>query len=64
MHIVSRITVLVVALIAIFIASDENSKIFDIVEYAWAGFGAVFGPIILCSLFWRKPQNSGQCLEW
>lgn len=64
MLIVSRITVLVVALIAIFIASDENSKIFDIVEYAWAGFGAVFGPIILCSLFWRKPQNSGPCLEW
>lgn len=64
MLIISRITVLVVALIAIFIASDENSKIFDIVEYAWAGFGAVFGPIILCSLFWRKPQNSGPCLEW
>lgn len=62
MLIVSRITVLVVALIAIFIASDENSKIFDIVEYAWAGFGAVFGPIILCSLFWRKTTKLGALL--
>lgn len=62
MLIVSRITVLLVALIAIFIASDENSKIFDIVEYAWAGFGAVFGPIILCPLFWRKTTKPGALL--
>lgn len=62
MLIVSRITVLVVALIAIFIASDENSKIFDIVEYAWAGFGAVFGPVILCSLFWGRTTKLGALL--
>lgn len=50
---VSRITVLAIAVIALFIALDENSSIFGLVSYAWAGFGATFGPLILLSLFWR-----------
>ncbi|MFY9177012.1 MAG: sodium/proline symporter PutP [Caldicoprobacterales bacterium] len=52
--IVSRITLLIVALVAIIIALDENSVIFKVVSFAWAGFGATFGPIILFSLFWKR----------
>ena len=56
---VSRITVLAVALIAIFLASDPNSYIFQIVSYAWAGFGACFGPAILLSLYWKRMTLKG-----
>lgn len=56
---VSRITVLVVALIAIFLAADSNSYIFQIVSYAWAGFGACFGPAILLSLYWKRMTLRG-----
>lgn len=55
---VSRITVIIVALIAGAIALDEDSVVFDIVSYAWAGFGATFGPAILFSLFWKR------CTYW
>lgn len=51
---VSRIAVLVIALLALFIASDRNSRVLDLVSYAWAGFGASFGPVILFSLLWRE----------
>ncbi len=56
---VSRITVVVVTVIATLIASDQNSSVFGIVQYAWAGFGATFGPIILISLFWRRVNLTG-----
>lgn len=56
---VSRITLLVIALIAIVIALDENSVIFQIVSFAWAGFGATFGPIMLFSLFWKRTTRAG-----
>ncbi|MEA4861190.1 MAG: sodium/proline symporter, partial [Sphaerochaeta sp.] len=56
---VSRITVVVITIIAIFLAMDPNSSIFDVVSYAWAGFGATFGPVILASLFWRKATRNG-----
>ncbi|MFA6731326.1 MAG: sodium:proline symporter, partial [Sphaerochaeta sp.] len=56
---VSRITVVVITIIAIFLAMDPNSSIFDVVSYAWAGFGATFGPVILASLFWRKATKNG-----
>lgn len=56
---VSRITVVVITIIAIFLAMDPNSSIFDVVSYAWAGFGATFGPVILASLFWRKSTKNG-----
>ncbi|MBR3867088.1 MAG: sodium:proline symporter, partial [Butyricicoccus sp.] len=55
----SRITLLVIALIAMFIAMDENSIIFNIVSFAWAGFGATFGPIMLFSLFWKRTNRPG-----
>ncbi len=56
---VSRITLLVVALVGIIIALDENSVIFKVVSFAWAGFGATFGPIILFSLFWKRSNRAG-----
>lgn len=57
--IVSRITLLIVALVAIIIALDENSVIFTVVSFAWAGFGATFGPVILFSLFWKRITRIG-----
>ena len=56
---VSRITLLAVALVGIIIALDENSVIFKVVSFAWAGFGATFGPIILFSLFWKRCTRAG-----
>ena len=56
---VSRITLLVIAIIAVLIALDEDSVIFTIVSFAWAGFGATFGPIMLFSLFWKRTNRWG-----
>ena len=56
---VSRITLLVLAAIGIVIALDENSVIFQIVSFAWAGFGATFGPLMLFSLFWKRINKAG-----
>ncbi len=56
---VSRITVIVITIIAIFLAMDPNSSIFDVVSYAWAGFGATFGPVIIAALFWRRATRNG-----
>ena len=50
---ISRITLIVITIAAIIIAIDENSVIFTIVSFAWAGFGATFGPLMLFYLFWR-----------
>ncbi len=55
----SRITLLVITLIAIIIALDENSVIFKLVSFAWAGFGATFGPLVLFSLFWKRTTREG-----
>lgn len=54
-----RLAVLVVAVIAIVLAITPNDTILGLVAFAWAGFGAAFGPIILLSLFWRKLTNWG-----
>ena len=51
---VSRGAVIAIALLAMVIASDRESRVLDLVSYAWAGFGAAFGPVIVFSLFWRK----------
>ena len=56
---VTRITLLAIALVAIIIALDENSVIFSIVSFAWAGFGATFGPILLFSLFFKRTTRAG-----
>lgn len=57
--VISRITLLVITAIAIVIALDENSVIFNIVSFAWAGFGATFGPLMLMSLFWKRINRWG-----
>lgn len=49
-----KITLLLIAIVAMFIARDPNSSVFTIVSFAWAGFGAVFGPVVLLALFWRR----------
>ena len=56
---VSRITLLVLTAIGIVIALDEDSVIFSIVSFAWAGFGATFGPLMLFSLFWKRLNRAG-----
>lgn len=56
---ISRGTVIAVAVIAYFIALDENSSVMGLVSYAWAGLGAAFGPAMLLSLFWKRMTMSG-----
>lgn len=54
-----RLAVLLIAIIAAALAFKQNNTILNLVAYAWAGFGASFGPVILLSLFWRKTTNWG-----
>ena len=56
---ISRITLLVLTLVGILVALDEQSVIFDIVSFAWSGFGATFGPLMLFSLFWKRINRAG-----
>lgn len=56
---VSRISVLLVSCIAVYLGSDPNSYIFSIVSYAWAGFGACFGGTVLLSLYWKRMTLKG-----
>lgn len=56
---VSRIVLISVALIGIIIALDKDSIIFNVVAFAWAGFGATFGPLMLFSLFWKRITRTG-----
>ena len=55
----SRLTLLCIAIIAVFIAMDEDSVIFTIVSFAWAGFGATFGPLMVFNLFWKRMTRAG-----
>lgn len=57
--IVSRIAVIVVAAIAYVLALNPESSVLELVSYAWAGFGASFGPVIILSLFWRDMNRNG-----
>ncbi len=56
---VSRLTLLLITVVATVIAIDEESVIFQIVSFAWAGFGATFGPLMLFSLFWKRINRQG-----
>lgn len=49
-----RLAVLAVALFAIYLARDPDRKVLGLVSYAWAGFGAAFGPVVVLSLYWRR----------
>ena len=54
-----RAMVLAVSLLAIWIARDPESRVLGLVSYAWAGFGAAFGPVVLFSLFWSRMTRNG-----
>ncbi|MBE8954135.1 MAG: sodium/proline symporter PutP [Quinella sp. 2Q5] len=56
---ISRASVLIIASIAVFLGFNPDSFILDMVAYAWAGFGAAFGPAILMSLFWKRTTRNG-----
>jgi len=56
---ISRLTLLVVALIGVVFAWDSTSSVFRIVSFAWAGFGASFGPVVLLALFWKRSNRYG-----
>lgn len=56
---IGRGSVLVIALIAIWMASDPDRSVLDLVSYAWAGFGGAFGPIVLLSLGWERLSRNG-----
>ena len=57
--VMARIVLIVIAAIGIVIARDPNSSVFGIVSFAWAGFGAAFGPIMLLALFWKRANRYG-----
>ncbi|MFT5720191.1 MAG: sodium/proline symporter [Motiliproteus sp.] len=56
---VGRIAVVVIALIATSLAMDKDSKVLELVSYAWAGFGAAFGPALILALYWKRMNTSG-----
>ena len=56
---VGRISVVLVAVVAIFLASDPDSSVLSLVSNAWAGFGAAFGPLVLISLMWKRMNRNG-----
>lgn len=57
--VIARATVVMIAVIGVFLAADPNSSVFMIVSFAWAGFGAVFGPVVLSALFWKRSNRQG-----
>lgn len=56
---VGRLTVICIAIIAYYLALDPESSVLELVSYAWAGFGAGFGPTIVLSLFWKRMTRNG-----
>ena len=56
---VARLTVVAIAVVGMFLAWDPNSSVFRVVSFAWAGFGAAFGPVIIMSLWWRRMTRNG-----
>lgn len=55
----ARGTVILIAVIGVVLAWDVNSSVFRVVSFAWAGFGAAFGPAVLLSLFWKRSNRQG-----
>ena len=56
---IGRLTVIIIALIALYISTDRNSSVLELVSYAWAGFGAAFGPLVILSLYHRGITKEG-----
>lgn len=57
--VVARVVLIIISVIGVIIAWDSNSSVFKIVSFAWAGFGATFGPVMLLSLFWKRSNKYG-----
>ncbi len=57
--IIARVVLVVIAVLGVILAWNQNSSVFRVVSFAWAGFGAAFGPIMLVSLFWRRANKYG-----
>jgi len=57
--IAARVVLLVIAALGIVLAWDQNSSVFRVVSFAWAGFGATFGPVMLAALFWKRSNRWG-----
>ena len=57
--IMARVTLIVIAIIGVFLARDPDASVFRIVSFAWAGFGGAFGPVVLASLFWKRCNRWG-----
>lgn len=57
--VVARVTLIVISIIGVILAWDSDSSVFRIVSFAWAGFGAAFGPVVLLSLFWKRSNKYG-----
>ncbi len=57
--IIARVTLLLISVVGIILALDPKSSVFDIVSFAWAGFGATFGPVVLFALFWKRSNRYG-----
>lgn len=55
----ARITVVIISVIAVLIARKPDSSVFEIVSFAWAGFGATFGPVVIMALFWKRSNTYG-----
>ena len=55
----ARVTLALIAVFGVLLARDPNSSVFTIVSFAWAGFGASFGPAMLCALFWKRATWQG-----
>jgi len=56
---VGRFAVIIISLIALFLAMTPDSSVLGLVSYAWAGFGAAFGPAIVLSLYWSRMNRNG-----
>lgn len=56
---ISKITVVIIAVVAVIIGLNPDSSIFKLVSYAWSGFGSAFGPTVIMSLYWRRMTRKG-----
>ena len=56
---VGRVAVVLIAIIALLLALDADSKVLDLVAYAWAGFGAAFGPALILAIYWPRMNRNG-----
>jgi sodium/proline symporter len=56
---IARVVLIVIAILSVIIAWNPDSSVFQIVSFAWAGFGATFGPVMLSALFWKRSNKYG-----